>query len=107
MKIDPGLKPIQIPPSVETRPTEMPATKSDAAEQTPVSLSPRASQLNLSPRASQLNQMETELATIAVVDRSRVDSIKAALAAGQYIINPANIADSLLTSAKEILHVSK
>lgn len=98
MKIDPGLKPIQSPPAVETRPAESPTTKGAAAEQT---------QVSLSARATQLNQMEAQLATVAVVDRARVDTIKAALAAGEYTINTANIADTLLTSAKEILHVSK
>lgn len=98
MKIDPGVKPIQPPPALETRPTESPSAKGAAAEQT---------QVSLSTRASQLNQMEAQLATVAVVDRSRVDSIKAALAAGEYIINPENIADTLLASAKELLHVSK
>ena len=98
MKIDPGLKPIQPPLSVETRPIESPSTQGAAAEQT---------QVSLSPRASQLNQMEARLATVAVVDRSRVDSIKAAIAAGEYTINTVNIADTLLTSAKEILHVAR
>ena len=98
MKIDPGLKPIHPPASVETRPIESPSTKGAAGEQT---------QVSLSARASQLNQMEARLATVAVVDRSRVDNIKAALAAGKYTINTENIADTLLTSAKEILHVSK
>ena len=98
MKIDPGLKPIQPPLSVETRPTESSSTKGAGAEQT---------QVILSARASQLNQMEAHLATVAVVDRSRVDNIKAAIAAGKYTINTQNIADTLLTSAKEILHVPK
>ena len=98
MKIDPGLKPIQPPLSVETRPIESPSTKGAGAEQT---------QVILSARASQLNRMEALLATVAVVDRSRVDNIKAAIAAGEYTINTENIADTLLTSAKEILHVSK
>lgn len=98
MKIDPGSKPIQPPSSLETRPAGLPVTKGAVGEQT---------QVSLSARASQLNQMETQLATVAVVDRSRVDRIKAALAAGEYTINPENIADTLLASAKEILHVSK
>ena len=98
MKIDPGLKPIRLPPSIETRSAGSPSTNGAAAEQT---------QVNLSTRVSQLNQMETQLATVDVVDRSRVDRIKAALAAGEYTINSENIADTLLASAKEILHVSK
>jgi len=98
MKIDPGLKPIQPPPAVETRPTESPSTQGAKAEQT---------QVSLSARANQLNRMEAQLATVPVVDRSRVDAIKAALAAGEYTINPENIADTLLASAKEKLYVPK
>ena len=98
MKIDPGLKPIQPPPAAETRPVDSPAAQGAKAEQTQVSLSARANQLNV---------MEAQLATVPVVDRSRVDAIKAALAAGEYTINPENIADTLLASAKEILNVSK
>ena len=98
MKIEPGSKPIQPPSSLDTRPAGLPGTKVAVAEQT---------QVSLSARASQLNQMEALLATVAVVDRSRVDRIKAALAAGEYAINPENIADTLLASAKELLHASK
>lgn len=98
MKIDPGLKPIPSPLPADTRPVESPATKGAAGEQT---------QVSLSARANQLNRLEAQLATVPVVDRSRVDAIKAALAAGEYTINPENIADTLLASAKETLHVSK
>lgn len=98
MKIDPGLKPIPSPPAAETRPVESPVAQGAKAEQT---------QVSLSTRASQMNRMEDQLATVPVVDRARVDSIKAALAAGKYTIHSDNIADTLLASAKEILHVAK
>ena len=98
MKIDPGLKPVTLPPLAETRPATPPTLKGTSSEQTQVSLSPRAAQLQL---------QKTQLASIPVVDRARVDSIKAIIAAGQYVIKSENIADSLLGSAKEILHVAK
>lgn len=96
MKINPGVKPIQ-PASVEARSTESSATKGTVAEQTPVSLS---------AYARRLNGAETALDTVAV-DRSRVDGIKAALAAGEHTISSERIADTLLTAATKILHVAK
>ena len=96
MKIDPGLKSVTLPSSVENRPAE--PNKRAVSEQTHVSLS---------PRSAQLKQLETQLAAIPVVDRARVESIKQAIATGQYTINTANIADSLIQSVKEMLYVAK
>lgn len=95
MKIDPGLKPLLQPASVENRPAQSQANKHVDPEQTHVSLS---------QRAVELKQLETRLAAIPVVDRARVDSIKEAIAGGQYTINTGNIAESLIDSVKEMLH---
>ncbi|MBW8328529.1 MAG: flagellar biosynthesis anti-sigma factor FlgM [Thiobacillus sp.] len=98
MKIDPGLKQVTLPASVETRPAQSQGNKRADAEQT---------QVTLSSRAAELKQLETRLAAIPVVDRARVDSIKEAIASGQYTIKPENIADGLIDSVKEMLHVAK
>ncbi len=98
MKIDPGLKPATLPALAETRPATPPIHKGTPSEQT---------QVSLSAQAAQLQQQETQLAAIPVVNRARVDSIKATIAAGQYVIKSENIADSLLNTAKEIIHVAK
>lgn len=98
MKIDPGPKQVNLPTSVENRPVQPQANKRNEAEQTDVSLS---------PRAAQLKQLESQLAAIPVVDRARVESIKEAIAAGQYSINAENIAEGLIDSVKEMLHVAK
>lgn len=98
MKIDPGMKPITLPPSVENRPGQPASNKRSDTPQTDVTLS---------PRAAELKQLEARLAAIPVVDRARVDSIKEAIAAGQYAINTGNIAESLIDSVKEMLHVAK
>ena len=98
MKIDPGLKQTTPLPSIENRPAQPQTNKRADGEQTDVTLS---------PRAAQLKQLETQLAAIPVVDRARVDSIKQAIASGQYTINTENIAESLIDSVKEILHVAK
>lgn len=98
MKIDPGLKQVTLPNPVESRAGKAAGNKPADTQQTDVSLS---------PRALQLKQLETQLAAIPVVDRARVDSIKEAIASGQYTINTGNIAESLLSSVKEMLHVAK
>lgn len=98
MKIDPGLKQIALPNPVESRAGKTEGAPPADAQQTDVSLS---------PRAIQLKQLETQLAAIPVVDRARVDSIKEAIASGQYSINTGNIAENLLASVKEMLHVAK
>ncbi|OJW47690.1 MAG: flagellar biosynthesis anti-sigma factor FlgM [Thiobacillus sp. 65-1059] len=98
MKIDPGLKQVTLPPSVENRPAQPQANKRTGAEQTDVTLS---------PRAAQLKQLETQLAAIPAIDRARVDGIKEAIASGQYTIKPENIAAGLIDSVKEMLHVAR
>jgi negative regulator of flagellin synthesis FlgM len=98
MKIDPGLKQITLPNTVENRVGQAEGNKRADPQQTEVTLS---------SRATQLQQLETQLAAIPVVDRARVDSIKEAIASGQYTINTGNIAESLLDSVKEMLHVAK
>jgi negative regulator of flagellin synthesis FlgM len=98
MKIDPGLKQVTLPPTVENRPAQSgPKPHAD----------PQQTEVTLSPRAAQLKELEAQLAAIPVVDRARVDSIKEAIASGQYTINTGNIAEGLLESVKEMLHVAK
>lgn len=98
MKIDPGLKQVTLPKPADNRAGQAAGNKPADTRQTEVSLS---------PRAVQLKQLETELAAIPVVDRARVDGIKEAIASGQYTINTGNIAETLLDSVKEMLHVAK
>lgn len=98
MKIDPGQKPVTLPAAAENRPAQPQANTRADTEQTAVTLS---------QRAAQMKQLETQLAAIPVIDRARVDSIKEAIASGQYAINTENIADGLIDSVKEMLRVAK
>lgn len=98
MKIEPGQQQVPLPPSVENRTSQHQTVKSAGNPQTSVTLS---------PQAAQLKQLETELAAIPVVDRARVDSIKQAIATGQYTINTENIGKQLVDSVKEMLNVAK
>jgi negative regulator of flagellin synthesis FlgM len=98
MKIDPSLKQVTLPTAVESRPPQQQVDTRTASEQTDVTLS---------PRATDLKQLEAQLAAIPVVDRARVDSIKEAISSGQYTVNTGNIAENLIDSVKEMLHVAK
>jgi negative regulator of flagellin synthesis FlgM len=99
MKIDPGLKQVNVPSAAErTAPSQSKAKTPAGGAQTEVSLS---------PLAARLKELETQLAALPVVDRARVDSIKEAIARGQYVINTDNIAEGLLDSVKEMIHVAK
>lgn len=99
MKIDPSLKQVTLPTSVESRSAQkQPVDTRTASEQTDVTLS---------SRAADLKQLEAQLAAIPVVDRARVDSIKEAISSGQYTVNTGNIAENLIDSVKEMLHVAK
>ena len=98
MKIDPGIKQVTSPNSVDNRHAKVKPNAHASTEQTDVTLS---------PRASQLKELESQLAAIPVVDRARVDSIKQAIASGQYSINTDNIGEHLIDSVKELLHVAK
>ena len=96
MKIDPGPKQVSLPTPVENRPAQAkPGAK------------PEQTEITLSARSIQIKELETQLAAIPVVDRARVDSIKQAIASGQYSINTENISDQLLDSVKEMLNVAK
>lgn len=98
MKIDPSLKQVTLPTSVENRPAKHQPDTLANAERTDVTLS---------SRASDIKQLETQLAAIPVVDRARVDSIKEAISSGQYTVNTGNIAGNLIDSVKEMLNVAK
>lgn len=98
MKIDPGPKHVTLPPAVENRPDAPKSNPRAGVAQTEVTLS---------QRAAEIKQLETQLAAVPVMDRARVDSIKEAIASGHYTINTENIAEGLIASVKEMLHVAK
>lgn len=57
----------------------------------------------INPFASRLQGMEQAAAAAPAFDADKVASIKAAIAAGEFKINPGAIADSLIASAQELL----
>ena len=54
-------------------------------------------QLNLSPKASQLQALENQIANLPVVDTQRVQDVQRTIATGSYTVEPARVADTMLT----------
>lgn len=106
MKIDPGPKPASPPAATGTRPAQ-PQENANASARTSASAGAGQTDVNLSARVADLRKLEAQLAAIPVVDQARVESIKAAIANGEYTIKPENIAAGLIESVKEMLHVAR
>lgn len=101
MKIDSGPKPTP-PPAAADKSAAPPQANADARTR---HASAGQTEVNLSARVADLRQLEAQLAAIPVVDPARVESVKAAIANGEYTIKPENIAAGLIESVKEMLHV--
>ena len=108
MKIDPGPKPPSPPAATGTRPAQ-PQENANFNARTTAGADAGAGQtdVSLSARVADLRKLEAQLAAIPVVDQARVESIKAAIANGEYTIKPENIATGLIESVKEMLHVAR
>jgi negative regulator of flagellin synthesis FlgM len=102
MKIDPGPKPPSPTAATGTRPAQ-PQENANA----PASAGTGQTDVNLSARVADMRKLEAQLAAIPVVDQARVESIKAAIANGEYTIKPENIAAGLIESVKEMLYVAR
>lgn len=56
-----------------------------------------ADTFSLTNKASQLQQLEAQIANLPVVDTQRVTEVQHALSTGTLEVNPAQVADKLLT----------
>lgn len=54
-------------------------------------------QLQLSSQAAQLQALEAEIANLPVVDTQRVQDVQRTIATGSFQVEPAQVADKLLT----------
>ena len=59
--------------------------------------SPSSDQFQLSNQAAQLHALEAEIANLPVVDPQRVQDVQRTVATGSLHIEPARVADKLLT----------
>ena len=58
---------------------------------------PTGDQLQLSNQAAQLKALEAEIADLPVVDTQRVQDVQRTLATGSFEIQPARVADKMLS----------
>lgn len=101
MKIDPSLKQTSL--RSENRPA------APAAGSQPKASAPEtgAAAPSSSSHSSISAHLESQLASIPVVDRARVDRIKEAISSGTYTIDSSKIADGLLGSVQHMLKQAK
>lgn len=59
--------------------------------------------ISLSALSTQLQALEAKMADNGHFDASRVESIKRAIQAGQFRVNPEAIADKLIASVRELV----
>lgn len=57
--------------------------------------------------SSQLQSLSGQVASSSVFDSNKVEEIKAAIAGGQFQVNPEKIADGLMDTVKDLIHARK
>jgi negative regulator of flagellin synthesis FlgM len=102
MKIVPSTdKPAVAAPPAPTTPPAAAKTQPGPAAAATADASKASVAVTVSSRARALEQ--TKETQTADVDTAKVDSVRAAIADGTYVVNPGVIADKLLANAKEML----
>jgi len=72
------------------------------------STAPAASEnVTLSSMASQMKTLEAKVANTEVFDAQKVESIKSAIASGQFSVDSGKIADGLVASVKDFLSTQR
>lgn len=99
MKIDNSLKSVGTTSS-DNRAGSTGKTNSDKAPEAGVSV-------ELSGLSGQLKALESQIASVDVVDTARVSEIKQAIAEGRFKVNPDVIADRLLQTVQELIRTYK
>ena len=72
-------------------------THTEKAPEKPSAPSQAADQVSLTPAAQQLRHLEKQIADQPVVDTQKVSAVKEALANGSFEINPARIAEKMMS----------
>lgn len=95
MKIDNSLGPLGGLPNSDN--------KTRQARSTATAASSSSSEVDLSSVAAKLQEVERALGNVPVVDADRVAEIKQAIAEGRFKVDSDKVADSLITSVKQML----
>lgn len=102
MKIVPSTdKPVVAAPATPATPPAAAKQSAGPTAAATAEASKASVAVTVSPRARALEQSK-EVQT-ADVDTAKVESVRAAIADGTYVVNPGVIADKLLANAKEML----
>ena len=92
-----GLPPASLPPSGDKsrvkdgQQPSAPASPARAADST------QSDTVSLTDTAARLAELDRALANVPVVDAQRVEEVKQAISEGRYQIDPAKVADKLLS----------
>lgn len=96
-----GLSPPPAPPSGEgtpTRPARAEPTAGDAGSRAAAG----SETVSLTGTAARLQRLEEELASLPVVDASRVEAVRQAIADGTYRPDPGRVAGKLLAFERHL-----
>ena len=105
MKIDGSLRTTGLSgstPQVSSRSAKGEAGKSSGAGSTQ-----HQDSVSLSNTSSQIHALETSISEASGFDAGKVEAIKQAISEGKFKINPEQIADKLITSARELIAQQK
>ncbi len=80
------------------------AGKADAADAAGAAPAPAADNVHIS---TQLKALAGQVASGGVFDTSKVEEIKAAIAGGQFQVDPEKVATGLLESVRDLIHARK
>lgn len=70
-------------------------------------MAPAKENVTLSTLSTQMKTLETKIANTEVFDAKKVDAIKSAITSGQFTVDSAKIAESLVTSVKDFLSTQR
>ncbi len=88
----------QLPIDTSTQNTGAAAKQDNSAQQAQnPAAGPARDQVSLTPEAKQLRDLEAKVASMPEVDSNRVNQIKQQLANGSFEVNPARIADKMMS----------
>lgn len=91
-----GFSSAQSQRAAEGAKVEVSRTEQTASQQETGSTSATDS-VSLTDTAARLQKLENTIASLPVVDAQRVEQLRSSIASGEYEVNPANIADKMLS----------
>lgn len=102
-----AIQPINTGTAVNTAPNAKSASKTTLeAKLQPVNLAADEDTVNITGKAQDIKRAMDSIASTPVVDEKRVATLKAAIAAGQYAIDPDRIAQKMLQQETQLANTT-